>query len=191
MSLWDWSSWQWCTFRWLFVSVCIPLCRQRDQWAGLWSDDADWLSGDGHQDPPHQKLLSSSLPPRSAKESYQHVFWLPSSSPRGNPHCQHHPWVITVVHWSCIRKLRVGLCQTEEQATEKCFQPHWWQVENCLILQFKGKKKGEQEAALFFTVCPSMWKALESICKRTFLAYKCSPHPPVLPDVDISPPHLP
>lgn len=98
--------------------VCIPACRECDQWARLRSDDADWLSGDGHQDPPHQKLISSSLPPRSAEESNQHLLWLPSRSHRGSPRCQHHPWVITIAPCSYAGELSVGPCQAEEQVSE-------------------------------------------------------------------------
>lgn len=51
-------------------------CRERDQRAGLRSDDADRLRGDGHQDSPHQKLVRPSLPPRAAQESHQHLLQL-------------------------------------------------------------------------------------------------------------------
>lgn len=118
--------------------VCIPPCRECDQWAGLRSDDADWLSGDGHQDPPHQKLVSSSLPPRSAEESNQHLLWFSSSSHGGSPRCQHHPWVITIVPWGYVGKLRVGPAKLEN-GWEKCFlPPSGWQAEDCLTTEFKG-----------------------------------------------------
>lgn len=51
-------------------------CRERDQRAGLRSDDADRLRGDGHQDSPHQKLVCPSLPPRAAQESHRHLLQL-------------------------------------------------------------------------------------------------------------------
>lgn len=127
---WQFTPWSsWClpgidaysgispSVEYLFL-VCIPLCRECDQRARLRSDDADWLSGDGHQNPPHQKLISSSLPPGSAEESNQHLLWFPSSSPRGSPCCQHHPWVITIVPWGYIGKLRMGPCQTGERVRE-------------------------------------------------------------------------
>lgn len=157
MSSWDWRLLRNLTFCWIIYSVF--LCRERDQRARLLKDDADWLSGDGHQNPPHQKLTSSSLPPGLRREPHQHLL-VSSSSPRGSPCCQHHPWVITIVTpWAYTGKLRMGPCQTGERVRENVFFARV-EAENCLIIEFK-RYEAENDAALFLTICLSTCRALK------------------------------
>lgn len=52
------------------ISFFSYFCRECDQRAGLRGDDADRLRSDGHQDPPHQKFICPSIPPRAAQKSH-------------------------------------------------------------------------------------------------------------------------